>query len=484
MKKLSKFGAYLSKVYKRSKVLAILLTSFISKEVAMNYTARIIQEVSQKYPHQVLFIQALKEILLSLESEIARNKIYEENAILERLVIPERSIAFRVPWVDDHGKIQVNTGYRIEFNSALGPYKGGLRFHPSVNEDIIKFLGFEQILKNSLTTLAMGGGKGGSDFDPKGKSDNEVMRFCQSFMNELYRHIGERTDVPAGDIGVGAREVGYLFGQYKKLTNRFDGVLTGKGLKWGGSLVRKEATGYGSVYFAQAMLEARGDGLEGKIACVSGSGNVAIYTIEKLYALGAKPVTVSDSKGMIYDAQGIDLELLKELKEVQRASLSEYAKARPSAKYTPVQEYAKGRNEVWSIPCDVAFPSATQNELNGADAKVLLENGCICVSEGANMPSTLEAIDLFVKAKICYAPAKASNAGGVATSGLEMSQNASMSSWSFEEVDVRLKGIMKDIFENASNTAKEFGEPSNLVLGANIAGFRKVAMAMIEQGVV
>lgn len=450
----------------------------------MSYTQKIIQEVSSKYPHQTFFLQALKEILLSLEPELAKNKIYEEYRVLERLVIPERSIAFRVPWVDDNGKIQVNTGYRIEFNSALGPYKGGLRFHPSVNEDIIKFLGFEQILKNSLTTLAMGGGKGGSDFDPKGKSDNEVMRFCQSFMNELFRHIGERTDVPAGDIGVGAREVGYLFGQYKKLKNVFDGVLTGKGLRWGGSLVRKEATGYGSVYFAQAMLEARGDSLEGKTACVSGSGNVAIYTIEKLYALGAKPVTVSDSKGMIYDAQGIDLELLKELKEVQRASLSEYAKARPSAKYTPVQEYAKGRNEVWSIPCDVAFPSATQNELNEADAQVLLKNGCICVSEGANMPSTLEAIDLFVKAKICYAPAKASNAGGVATSGLEMSQNASMSSWSFEEVDARLKGIMKDIFENASNTAKEFGEPSNLVLGANIAGFRKVAMAMIEQGVV
>lgn len=450
----------------------------------MSYTQKILAEVSNKYPHQVFFLQALKEILHSLEPEFTKNKIYEEHSILERLVIPERSISFRVPWVDDSGKVQVNTGYRIEFNSALGPYKGGLRFHPSVNEDIIKFLGFEQILKNSLTTLAMGGGKGGSDFDPKGKSENEVMRFCQSFMNELYRHIGERSDVPAGDIGVGAREIGYLFGQYKKLTNRFDGVLTGKGLRWGGSLVRKEATGYGSVYFAQAMLEGKGDSLEGKIACVSGSGNVAIYTIEKLYALGAKPVTASDSKGMIYDCEGIELGLLKELKEVQRVSLSEYAKMRPSAKYIPIAEYTKGRNEVWSIPCDVAFPSATQNELNGADAKVLLENGCICVSEGANMPSTLEAIDQFIQARICYGPAKASNAGGVATSGLEMSQNASMHSWSFDEVDEKLRGIMRGIYENASQTAEEFAERDNLVLGANIAGFRKVAMAMIEQGVV
>lgn len=449
-----------------------------------SYTQRVIEQAREKYPHQPLFLQALQEILLSLQPEIERNKIYEHNTILERLIVPERSIAFRVPWIDDKGKIQVNQGYRIEFNSALGPYKGGLRFHPSVNEDIIKFLGFEQILKNSLTTLSMGGGKGGSDFDPKGKSDNEVMRFCQSFMNELYRHIGERSDVPAGDIGVGAREIGYLFGQYKKLTNVFDGVLTGKGLKWGGSLVRKEATGYGSVYFAQAMLQSRGEDIAGKIACVSGSGNVAIYTIEKLYALGAKPVSASDSKGMIYDSEGIDLALLKELKEVQRVSLSEYIKYRKNAKYTKVEDYAKGRNEVWSIPCDLAFPSATQNELNGADAKALLDNGCICVSEGANMPSTLEAIDLFIQAKICYAPAKASNAGGVATSGLEMSQNASMSSWSFEVVDERLQTIMRGIYENASETAKEFGESHNLVLGANIAGFRKVAMAMIEQGVV
>ncbi|RDU70241.1 NADP-specific glutamate dehydrogenase [Helicobacter brantae] len=450
----------------------------------MNYTQTIIEKMKEKYPYQPFFLQALQEILGSLKPEIERNKIYEENAILERLVVPERSIAFRVPWVNDNGKIEVNMGYRIEFNSTLGPYKGGLRFHPSVNEDIIKFLGFEQILKNSLTTLAMGGGKGGSDFDPKGKSDNEVMRFCQSFMNELYRHIGERTDVPAGDIGVGAREIGYLFGQYKRLTNVFDGVLTGKGLKWGGSLVRKEATGYGSVYFAKAMLESKGEGLEGKIACVSGSGNVAIYTIEKLYSLGAKPVSASDSKGMIYDSEGVDLALLKELKEVQRVSLSEYIKYRPNTKYTKVQDYAKGRNEVWSIPCDLAFPSATQNELNALDAKTLLDNGCMCVSEGANMPCTLEATELFLQAKICYAPAKASNAGGVATSGLEMSQNASMSSWSFAEVDEKLQKIMKGIYESASEVAKEFGEEHNLVLGANIAGFRKVAMAMIEQGVV
>ena len=450
----------------------------------MSYAQSIVEKMREKYPYQPFFLQALQEILLSLEPEIKRDKIYEDNAILERLVVPERSIAFRVPWIDDCGRVQVNNGYRIEFNSALGPYKGGLRFHPSVNEDIIKFLGFEQILKNSLTTLAMGGGKGGSDFDPKGKSDNEVMRFCQSFMNELYRHIGERTDVPAGDIGVGAREVGYLFGQYKKLTNVFDGVLTGKGLKWGGSLVRKEATGYGSVYFAKAMLESRGEGIEGKIACVSGSGNVAIYTIEKLYSLGAKPVSASDSRGMIYDSEGVDLALLKELKEVQRVSLSEYIKYRPNAKYTKAEDYAKGRNEVWSIPCDLAFPSATQNELNALDAKVLLDNGCICVSEGANMPCTLEATELFLQAKICYAPAKASNAGGVATSGLEMSQNASMSSWSFDEVDEKLQKIMKGIYENASEVAKEFGEEHNLVMGANIAGFRKVAIAMIEQGVV
>lgn len=450
----------------------------------MEYIINVIQKCEEKFPHQLYFLQALKEIFNSLKQEIKQNPIYKKHSILERLVIPERSLSFRVPWIDDYGNIQVNQGYRIEFNSALGPYKGGLRFHPSVNEDVIKFLGFEQILKNSLTTLSMGGGKGGSDFDPKGKSGNEVMRFCQSFMNELYRHIGNRTDVPAGDIGVGAREIGYLFGQYKRLSNRFDGVLTGKGLRWGGSLARKEATGYGNVYFAQAMLEAWGESLEGKVCCVSGSGNVAIYTIQKLYALGAKPVSASDSRGMIYDKEGIDLALLKEIKEVRRESLESYAQTKSNAVYTPVSDYPKGQNAVWSIPCFAAFPSATQNELNLLDAQILLKNGCQCVSEGANMPCTLEATNLFIDAKIFYGPAKAANAGGVATSGLEMAQNASMTAWSFEEVDSKLLKIMKGIYTHASEVAREFGEEKNLVLGANIAGFRKVAMAMIEQGVV
>lgn len=450
----------------------------------MEYAERIMAECEKKFPHQVYFLQALKEILSSLKDEISRNKDYEKYAILERLVIPERSIAFRVPWIDDRGDIRVNHGYRIQFNSALGPYKGGLRFHPNVNEDIIKFLGFEQILKNSLTGLNMGGGKGGSDFDPKGKSESEVMRFCQSFMTELSRHIGDRTDVPAGDIGVGAREIGYLFGQHKRLTNRFSGVLTGKGLKWGGSLVRKEATGYGSVYFAQEMLKAEGESLEGKVCCVSGSGNVAIYTIEKLYALGAKPVSVSDSKGMIYDKDGIDLALLRHIKEERRESLESYAKERSIVVYTPVAKYPQGRNAVWDIPCFAAFPSATQNELNLADAQTLLKNGCKCVSEGANMPCTLDATNLFVDSKICYGPAKAANSGGVATSGLEMAQNASMSVWSFEEVDKRLLEIMKGIFNQTRETAREFKQEKNLVLGANVSGFRKVAWAMIEQGAV
>lgn len=450
----------------------------------MEYVARIMSECEKKFPHQVYFLQALKEILLSLKDEISHNKDYEKYAILERLVVPERTIAFRVPWVDDSGKIQVNHGYRIQFNSALGPYKGGLRFHPNVNEDIIKFLGFEQILKNSLTGLNMGGGKGGSDFDPKGKSESEVMRFCQSFMTELSRHIGDRTDVPAGDIGVGAREIGYLFGQYKRLENRFSGVLTGKALKWGGSLVRKEATGYGSVYFAEEMLKAEGKSLEGKICSVSGSGNVAIYTIEKLYALGAKPVTASDSKGMIYDEEGIDLALLKQIKEERRESLEAYVKEKSSAVYTPVHEYPQGRNAVWDIPCFAAFPSATQNELNLANAQVLLKNGCECVSEGANMPCTLDATNLFVDAKIHYGPAKAANSGGVATSGLEMAQNASMNIWTFEEVDQRLLSIMKGIFAQTRETAREFKQEKNLVLGANVSGFRKVAYAMIEQGAV
>lgn len=449
----------------------------------MSYAQEVLAKVRANYPSQVLFHQAVEEVLESLKPELEKNTKYQQNAILERLVVPDREIHFRVSWVDDAGKVQVNRAYRIEFNSAIGPYKGGLRFHPSVNEGVIKFLGFEQIFKNSLTTLAMGGGKGGSDFDPKGKSNGEIMRFCQAFMNELYRHIGATTDVPAGDIGVGGREIGYLFGQYKKLTNRFDGVLTGKALAWGGSLVRTEATGYGCVYFAQEMLKARGESLEGKICTVSGSGNVAIYTVEKLQQLGAKPVTISDSKGMIYDKEGIDLALLKEIKEVKRGSLEEYAAQRSSAVYTKASDYKPGTNGVWAIPCFAAFPSATQNELSLEDAKTLLQNGCQCVSEGANMPSTIEAVHHFIQAKICYGPGKAANAGGVAVSGLEMAQNASMNPWSFEVVDERLQNIMKSIFSNASQTAAEFGEPTNLVLGANIAGFRKVANAMIDQGV-
>lgn len=390
---------------------------------------------------------------------------------------------FRIAWVDDHGHVQVNKGYRIQFNSALGPYKGGIRFHPSVYGGIIKFLGFEQIFKNSLTGLAIGGGKGGSDFDPKGKSDNEIMRFCQAFMTELYRHIGPTTDVPAGDIGVGAREIGYMYGQYKRLTGNFDGVLTGKKIPWGGSLGRTQATGYGSVYFAQNMLKGRGDTLDGKICVVSGAGNVAIYTIEKLYQLGAKPVTCSDSRGMIYHEKGIDLATLKQLKEVDAACLSQYLQHHPDAKYIPVADYPAGRNQVWSVPCQAAFPSATQNELNGDDAEVLLKNGCICISEGANMPSTPDAVVKILKAGIAYGPGKAANAGGVATSQLEMAQNSSMQQWSFEEVDSKLFNIMQNIYTNASETAKEFGQPDNLVFGANIAGFRKVADAMIDQGV-
>ena len=450
----------------------------------MSYTQSVIQKVQKLYPDQVEFHQAVKEVLESIEPALQKDKRYEKYKVLERIVIPERQINFRVTWEDDKGEIQVNRGYRIEFSSLLGPYKGGLRFHPSVTEGIIKFLGFEQIFKNSLTGLAMGGGKGGSDFDPKGKSDREVMRFCQAFMNELYRHIGAHTDVPAGDIGVGGREIGYLFGQYKKLTNRYDGVLTGKSLLWGGSLVRTEATGYGSVYFAQEMLKHSDFGsLEGKTCLVSGSGNVAIYTIEKLQQLGAKPVTISDSKGMIYDESGIDLALLKEIKEVRRESLESYAKEKPSAKYTSTRDYPSDHNPLWAIPAFAAFPSATQNEINAKDAENLLKNGCKCVSEGANMPSTIEAVHKFLDAKICYGPGKAANAGGVAVSGLEMAQNASMNPWSFEVVDERLQGIMRSIFTNASQTAAEFGEPTNLVLGANIAGFRKVANAMIDQGV-
>lgn len=447
----------------------------------MPYVKEVFDYLKRTSPSQTEFYQAAEEVLESLRPLMEKYPKYREHKIIERIVEPERQILFRVNWVDDKGEIQVNKGFRIEFNSALGPYKGGLRFHPSVNAGVIKFLGFEQIFKNALTGLQIGGGKGGSDFDPKGKSNREIMRFCQAFMSELFRHIGATTDVPAGDIGVGAREIGYMFGMYKKLANSYEGVLTGKSLNWGGSLGRTEATGYGSVYFAKYMLEDRNETLEGKICTVSGSGNVAIYTIEKLYHLGAKPVTCSDSNGMIYDPEGIDLALLKELKEVNRARLSEYVKQRPNAKYTPVSEYPAGRNAVWSVPCFAAFPSATQNELNLADAQELLKNGCFCVSEGANMPSTLEAVHAFIDAKICYGPGKAANAGGVATSQLEMAQNASMVSWTFEEVDAKLAQIMKNIYVSASQTAAEFGQPTNLVLGANIAGFRKVADAMIEQ---
>ena len=450
----------------------------------MSYLEEVFNYLKRTSPAQTEFYQAAEEVLYSLQPLLDKYPKYRKHKIIERIVEPERQIMFRVNWVDDNGEIQVNKGYRIEFNSALGRYKGGLRFHPSVNAGVIKFLGFEQIFKNALTGLQIGGGKGGSDFNPKGRSDNEVMRFCQAFMSELFRHIGANTDVPAGDIGVGAREIGYMFGMYKKLANKYEGVLTGKSLKWGGSLARTEATGYGCVYFAKYMLAARGETLEGKKCIVSGSGNVAIYTIEKLYHLGALPITCSDSRGMIIDEQGIDLLLLKDLKEEQRASLSEYVKHKPMAKYIPVEEYPEGRNAVWSVPCFAAFPSATQNELNLEDAKALLENGCKCVSEGANMPSTAQAVDLFIETKIAYGPGKAANAGGVSTSQLEMAQNASMLSWTFEEVDAKLDQIMKNIFESASSTAAEFGQPTNLVLGANIAGFKKVADAMIEQGLV
>ena len=413
----------------------------------------------------------------SLEPVAEKHPEYIEHGIFERIVEPERQIIFRVPWVDDNGKVQVNRGYRVEFNSAIGPYKGGLRFHPSVNISIIKFLGFEQIFKNALTTLPMGGGKGGSDFDPKGKSDAEVMRFCQSFMTELSRHIGPNTDVPAGDIGVGGREIGYMFGQYKRLRNEFSGTLTGKGLKWGGSLVRTEATGYGLCYFTQAMLQEHGTSFEGKTVVISGSGNVAIYACEKATQLGAKVVAMSDSNGYVYDPNGIQLDVVKDIKEVKRGRIKEYAERVSGA------EYHEGKG-IWSIKCDIALPCATQNELNGEDAKTLAANGCAAVCEGANMPCTPEAIDVFTEKGIWYAPGKASNAGGVATSGLEMSQNSLRLSWTFEEVDARLKNIMEEIFKTCSETAKEYGMEGNYMAGANIAGFIKVADSMLAQGIV
>ncbi|WKD24125.1 NADP-specific glutamate dehydrogenase [Pseudoalteromonas sp. KG3] len=450
----------------------------------MNYIHNTIAQLKHTSPAQCEFYQAVEEVLESLEPILENVSKYQKNAIIQRLVEPERQIMFRVPWLDDNGNIQVNKGYRIEFNSSLGPYKGGLRFHPSVNASIIKFLGFEQIFKNALTGLPIGGGKGGANFDPKGRSDAEIMRFCQSFMNELYRHIGPTTDVPAGDIGVGAREIGYMFGQYKRLTGRYDGAFTGKSLLWGGSLVRKEATGYGAVYFANYMLQARDDSLQGKRCLVSGAGNVAIYAMEKLYQLGATPITCSDSTGTLYHEAGIDLAHVKQLKEGDRASLARYVDKHSDAQYIPAADYPDDGHAVWRFVADAAFPCATQNELTESDAQALINNGCILVSEGANMPSTKAAIDVFLDANIAYGPGKAANAGGVATSQLEMAQNASMQTWTFAEVDTKLQQIMKNIFDTASNTAAEFGEPDNLVLGANIAAFRRVADAMIEQGVV
>jgi len=449
----------------------------------MDYVDRVLAEQKTLYPNETEFHKALQEVLVSLRPLLNRCPHYEKHAILERVVEPERVISFRINWVDDAGQVQVNRGYRIQYSSVLGPFKGGFRFHPSVNRSILRFLGFEQVFKNSLTGLMLGGGKGGADFDPKGKSDNEVMRFCQAFMTEMYRHIGMTTDVPAGDIGVGRREIAYMFGQYKKITNTFEGILTGKPIPFGGSLIRTEATGYGAVYLAQEMLATREQTFKDKTCVISGAGNVAIYCIEKLYQLGALPVTVSDSKGMIYHAEGINHTVLKQVKEIERASLTRYAELCPKAVYTPVAEYPAGRNPLWSVKCDVAFPCATQNELNLEDAKALLANGCFCVAEGANMPATLEAAHAFAKAGILFGPGKMVNAGGVATSQLEMAQNASMQQWSVEKVDAKLQRIMSNIHATAFATAKEFGEPNNLVLGANIAGFRKVAEAMIEQGV-
>mgnify|MGYP005877358509 CR=1 FL=1 len=446
------------------------------------YLSGLMERVVRRNPAEPEFHQAVQEVLTSLVPVVEAKPEYIKEGVMDCLVEPERIIKFRVPWEDDQGNIHVNRGFRVQFNSAIGPYKGGLRFHPSVYEGIIKFLGFEQIFKNSLTGLPIGGGKGGSDFDPKGKSDAEVMRFCQAFMTEAFRYIGSTIDVPAGDIGVGAREIGYMFGQYKRLTSSFEGVLTGKGLKWGGSLARKEATGYGSVYFASNMLKARNMDLEGATCAVSGSGNVAIYTIEKLYQLGAKPVTASDSRGCIYHPGGINLDALKQVKEVERASLARYAELCKDAKYIPAKEYPKDQHPVWNVPCKLAFPSATQNEVSGADAANLIKNGCVLVCEGANMPSTPEAVEAFLQAGLAFGPGKCANAGGVSTSQLEMAQNASMQSWTFEEVDAKLKNIMANIFKAAHETAEEFGVPGNYVLGGNIAGFRKVADSMIEQG--
>ena len=444
----------------------------------MSYVDEVLARVKEKNASQPEFLQAVEEVLESLRPAVEANEEkFKKEALLERLTEPERQIMFRVPWVDDNGQVQVNTGYRVQFNSAIGPYKGGLRLHPSVNIGIIKFLGFEQIFKNSLTGLPIGGGKGGSDFDPKGKSDREVMAFCQSFMTELCRHIGADTDVPAGDIGTGAREIGYMYGQYKRIKGVYEGVLTGKGLSYGGSLARTEATGYGLLYLTEEMLKCNGIDIAGKTIAVSGAGNVAIYATQKAQQLGAKVVTVSESTGWIYDSEGIDVELLKEVKEVKRARLTEYAAQRPSA------EYHEGKG-VWTVKCDIALPCATQNELDLEDAKALVSNGCIAVAEGANMPTTLDATKYLQENKVLFAPGKAANAGGVATSALEMSQNSERLSWTFEEVDSKLKNIMVNIFHNLDNAAKKYGFEGNYVVGANIAGFEKVVDAMEAQGIV
>ena len=442
------------------------------------YLKKVYRDVCARDGHEPEFLQAVEEVLASLEPVVAARPALEKAGIVERLVEPERVITFRVSWVDDSGKVQVNRGYRVQYNSAIGPYKGGLRFHPSVNLSIMKFLGFEQTFKNSLTGLPMGGAKGGSDFDPKGKSDGEVMRFCQSFMTELYRHIGPNTDVPAGDMGVGGREIGYLFGQYKRIRNEFTGVLTGKGLTYGGSLARTQATGYGLLYFTEEMLSCmKGDSIRGKRVVISGSGNVAIYAAVKATELGAKVIALSDSNGYIYDEKGVDIAVVKQIKEVERGRIKLYAQRVAGSTYT------EGCRGIWSIPCDIALPCATQNELDEESAKLLIQNGVIAVAEGANMPSTPGAVELFQKGGILFAPAKASNAGGVATSGLEMSQNSLRYSWSFDEVDEKLRGIMLGIFHNAYDAAKEFGAEGNLVVGANIAGFLKVADAMLAQGI-
>ena len=446
----------------------------------------ILQVLSNRDPNENEFHQAVSEVIESVKPVLDQSPIYRQARIMERLIEPERVIMFRVPWMDDHGDVHVNRGFRIEMNSAIGPYKGGLRFHPSVNLSILKFLAFEQVFKNALTTLPMGGGKGGSDFDPKGKSDNEVMRFCHSFMAELYRHIGPNTDVPAGDIGVGAREIGYLFGMYKKLRNEFTGVLTGKSLNWGGSLIRPEATGYGAVYFAAEMLSTRNKTLEGMVSLVSGSGNVAQYTTEKLIELGAKVVTLSDSSGYIYDESGIDrkkLEYVMVLKNIRRGRIEEYVEKYPEANYTPVDSEAD-HNPLWNHKADCAFPSATQNEINGQDAQNLVNNGVMLVSEGANMPTTPEGVDIFLNNKLLYGPGKAANAGGVSVSGLEMTQNSMRISWTREEVDNRLRMIMKSIHQTCIEAAEQYGSHGNYVNGANIAGFVKVVEAMIDQGVV